>query len=315
MNILHHKSWHVRTKSNMERVRRDERKAAEDEQKVLDRQIQAENERRINQLRRKADERMDTAFGMRLGGAEGGGASSRKDVSISDETGHVNLFQDLEREERKNLGSGNAEHAAEAAQEKREWETKMGIQVYFADNTHDLTKKKEWYEEMPLRRMDPEILRKNRNVLPSLTTNSGNSGNSGDFGDSKKEKKEKKKKRKRRSSDDEEEDEVERKRHKKDKKKKEKKKKRKNHHHHRDNSEERRLEAEYDRERRLKIEKLRDERLKRERDEKSRQYALLHPEEVEKSRKKLEEEERKRRGGGGKRQKYNSQFNPEFFRK
>ena len=55
--------------------------------------------------------------------------------------------------------------------------------------------------------------------------------------------------------------------------------------------------------------KLRDERIKRERLEKQRQYELLHPEEVQKKKKMEEEEEKK-----GKK-KYNSQFNPEFFRK
>ncbi|CAP25666.2 Protein CBG05151 [Caenorhabditis briggsae] len=219
----------------MERVRRDERKAAEEEQRVLDRQIQSENERRINQLRKKADDRMTTMFG----GPTSSGAAT-KDVSISDETGHVNLFQDLEREERKNLGSGNKEYEAEKAQEKREWESKMGIQVYFADGTNDLAKKKEWYEEMPLRRMGAEP-------------------------------------KKRR--------------------------------HHRDSSEERRLEEEYDREKKQKLAKLRDERLKRERIEKGREYALLHPKEMEQKKK---EEENERKNG---KPRYNSQFNPEFFRK
>uniref|UniRef100_A0A1I7UD56 Cir_N domain-containing protein n=1 Tax=Caenorhabditis tropicalis TaxID=1561998 RepID=A0A1I7UD56_9PELO len=270
MNILHHKSWHVRTKSNMERVRRDERKAAEEEQRVLDRQIQAENERRINTLRARADDRMSNMFG-------GGGGSSSKDVSISDETGHVNLFQDLEREERKNHGTGNADYEKEKAEEKKEWESKMGIQVYFADNTNDLNKKKEWYEEMPLRRMElPPRSKAKTDALPRMD----------------------------RKKRDEEEEKEEKRKHKKDKKKKKKKK-----HRHRDRSEERRLEEEFDRERKLKTAKMRDERLKRERAEKSRTYALLHPEEIEKQKKEKEMEEKR-----GKKT-YNSQFNPEFFRK
>lgn len=153
-----------------------------------------------------------------------------KDVSISDETGHVNLFQvsvriqelvstvcfqDLEREERKNLGSGNKDYEEEKAKEKREWETKMGIQVYFADNTNDLNKKKEWYEEMPMRKAPDKKAKltdkkKSWNALPNLGTEE----------EDKKSKKKKMKKRKRESSSDEEEEDHRKKKHKDKKKKK-----------------------------------------------------------------------------------------------
>uniref|UniRef100_A0A1I7WFU6 Cir_N domain-containing protein n=1 Tax=Heterorhabditis bacteriophora TaxID=37862 RepID=A0A1I7WFU6_HETBA len=149
MNILPKKNWHVRTKENIERVRRDEAKAAEEEQRRLDRAILAENERRLELLRKKADERIDKTFGTCFEDSQ-----RNPDVSISSETGHVNLFKDLEREERKNLGVENKEYEEEKQKMKQEWESKMGIQKYLGEGSSEYEKKQAWYENIPIRKIE-----------------------------------------------------------------------------------------------------------------------------------------------------------------
>jgi hypothetical protein len=52
LNLLHHKDWHVYSKDNRERVLKDEKKAMEDEVATQARAIQADQERRIHQLRK-----------------------------------------------------------------------------------------------------------------------------------------------------------------------------------------------------------------------------------------------------------------------
>ncbi|KAI9244656.1 hypothetical protein BY458DRAFT_591372 [Sporodiniella umbellata] len=54
MNILHHKSYHVYNKKNIEKVRKDEQEAAEKEKQKQKRIDLAESEVRLNLLREKA---------------------------------------------------------------------------------------------------------------------------------------------------------------------------------------------------------------------------------------------------------------------
>jgi hypothetical protein len=116
MNILPKKKWHVRTKENIARVRRDEAKAAAEENARLERARLAEHEDRINRLKKNANVNVEDPFAQRVS----------NDPSTS-ATGHVNFFAEIEEQERTNLASGgNRQYQAEKKREHQEWESKMG---------------------------------------------------------------------------------------------------------------------------------------------------------------------------------------------
>ena len=123
MNILHHKSWHVRNKDNIKRVRADEAKAAAEEKERLKKKEIAESESRINFLRARASK------------------NDSKLVEYDDfqHQEHVNLF---EREEKgQNIGDKNEEVEKEKKKEQETYEKKIGLLKYLVDDELDLKSK------------------------------------------------------------------------------------------------------------------------------------------------------------------------------
>ncbi|ODN04711.1 Leukocyte receptor cluster member 1 [Orchesella cincta] len=162
MNILPKKSWHVRTKQNIARVRRDEAKAAEEEKETQRRIALAAQESRTALLRERASKRLagasapseveqeengevrsveaaeevDTRFGLPL--------ASLRDVVQAD--GHVNFFQDVEGGKRQ--GGVNDEYEDEKRKEQEDYEKKIGYLVYLGQDSIEHSKNKPWYSKI-----------------------------------------------------------------------------------------------------------------------------------------------------------------------
>ncbi len=143
MNILHHKSWHVRNKDNIQRVKRDEAKAADEEKERLKRQSLAESEARLDILR----SRSATTSGR-----------PEKDIQFV-QSEHINLFESAEQGVRpntffvvifnilvllnvfslqKNVNAANKEVEREKKEEKEKFEKKIGLLKYLVDEDLDV---------------------------------------------------------------------------------------------------------------------------------------------------------------------------------
>lgn len=179
MNILPKKRWHVRTKDNIARVRRDEAKAAE-EAKELEKRIKlADQEARTNFLRKKAQERKpnqeelglhDTECNKEKGGKILDSSDTLKhsadNSSVLAPSGHVNFFQHLEEGE--STSTGNKDREDEEKKEKEEYEKKIGLLTYLGQDSHELTGERSWWQKIPEQRNQPDSEDKNDKQLKHL---------------------------------------------------------------------------------------------------------------------------------------------------
>ncbi|XP_073512492.1 leukocyte receptor cluster member 1 [Phyllobates terribilis] len=144
MNILPKKSWHVRNKDNVARVRRDEAQAAEEERQRRKRAELAEQEARTDFLRKKS----------RLSLPEASSTDRSAAVELSEESGHINFFQDVE--EGKGTTRGNKEYEEEKLKEKERQEKALGILTYLGQSAAEAQTSRPWYQEAPAHRKEKE---------------------------------------------------------------------------------------------------------------------------------------------------------------
>uniref|UniRef100_W8C1Y2 Leukocyte receptor cluster member 1 n=1 Tax=Ceratitis capitata TaxID=7213 RepID=W8C1Y2_CERCA len=140
MNILPKKRWHVRTKDNIARVRRDEAEAKELEQKRQEKLLLAESEARINFLRRKSGA-SKTTF------TDHGNELSVVKETQSDNQQNVDLFSDYKTHIKKT----NKALEQEKKEEQEKYEKQIGYLTYLGQDTNEALKLQSWYEKAPIR--------------------------------------------------------------------------------------------------------------------------------------------------------------------
>ncbi|ROJ29264.1 Leukocyte receptor cluster member 1 [Anabarilius grahami] len=119
MNILPKKSWHVRNKDNIARVRRDEALAAEEEREIQKRVERAEQEARTEYLRKKSRAALEQTGEWTEDGEAAETSRGAREIE------HLNLFPLEDSSEKK----GNAEYIKEKKEEKEKQERAIGILV------------------------------------------------------------------------------------------------------------------------------------------------------------------------------------------
>ncbi|XP_062321876.1 leukocyte receptor cluster member 1 [Osmerus eperlanus] len=117
MNILPKKSWHVRNKDNIARVRKDEAQAADEEREVQRRVERAEQEARTQYLRQKSRASLQQTDGWKDQGEK---SDAGREVIE-----HLNLFPLEESAEKK----GNEDYLKDKKDETERQERAIGLLV------------------------------------------------------------------------------------------------------------------------------------------------------------------------------------------
>ncbi|KAF9156384.1 hypothetical protein BG015_005593 [Linnemannia schmuckeri] len=137
MNILQHKSWHVYSQKNQDRVKRDEAKAAAEENQTKERAIAADREHRLAVLRQRAARRYANEPGP--GEQEGNDETTPGPAALvlnntvavnktKSKEEHVNFWADLEKQDTVSK-KGNLEYEAEVKAKEKKWERTIAMHL------------------------------------------------------------------------------------------------------------------------------------------------------------------------------------------
>lgn len=140
MNILPKKRWHVRTKDNIARVRRDEAEALEEERKRIEKQEFAESESRLNLLRSKTRRISGSSYSIVSPDASA-------EHSITKSNGHIDLFSDF----KDHVKTVNKDYEKEKKEEEEKNAKQIGYLTYLGQDTNEALKLRSWYETAPKR--------------------------------------------------------------------------------------------------------------------------------------------------------------------
>ncbi|KAG0290085.1 hypothetical protein BGZ96_006440 [Linnemannia gamsii] len=136
MNILQHKSWHVYSQKNQDRVKRDEAKAEAEDKQTQERAIAADREHRLTVLRQRAARRY-TNEPVASEQEEDDETTPGPVAPVPNDTvaltkskskEHVNFWANLEKQDTVSK-KGNPEYEAEVKAKEKKWERTIAMHL------------------------------------------------------------------------------------------------------------------------------------------------------------------------------------------